>query len=552
MSTYTRGSRRKEALILLWGTIRATSPRFLQIMGTAALLLQSTASAKTLQLGRADYLDRVEAAWTAQIIACLMGFQFEHKVASVEWVDNYPRKYEVAPADDDWYYEMCAIRAFEKHGIGLTVEQLGEQWKENACGSWGSSEQARLNLLKGIKAPACGHPRYNKLWFTIGPQFSAEVYGLLAPGMPNLAARLAREYSGVNGYGEAVDGAVFMAAAVSLGFVEHDPRVIVRKAAQIIHPESPFREMLDEAVALAESGKLTPEQIASALEDHWHIEYPASNNAVANGALVVVGLWFGEGDFLKTLNVIYRAADFTDADCNAANAAAVIGAMHGMKTLPRNLVEAFGDRIADDKLGKVELTPPVDEKISDLARRTTAIGAKFLLENDVKLKGDTFLIPQQNSITQPAELFRLGDLMQYWNRDWTLERAGFGGAGGGIGNIRGNTHLEDDVLATWPRDTVRGVVIRRVMKLSNQPSLTFEVGVDTGRAWELEVYANNKRMTKRLINGGPVQTGERKWQVVEVDLKEFAGKQTELRLYQLVLLADKIPGNAYWKNLTLK
>ncbi|MGI8965516.1 MAG: hypothetical protein ACR2H1_05435, partial [Limisphaerales bacterium] len=76
-------------------------------------------TAKTIQLSRAQYVDRIEAAWTAQIIACLMGFQFEHKVASVEWVDQYPKKIENAIVDDDWYYEMCAIRAFEKYGIGL-------------------------------------------------------------------------------------------------------------------------------------------------------------------------------------------------------------------------------------------------------------------------------------------------------------------------------------------------------------------------------------------------------------------------------------------------
>src|SRR5437870_11359078 len=89
------------------------------------------------QLARADYKDRVQAIWTAQIAAVLMGFQFEHKVASTEWVDHYPKKYNAAPVDDDWYYEMCAIRGFEKYGAGMTVEQLGEQWKDNACGSWG-------------------------------------------------------------------------------------------------------------------------------------------------------------------------------------------------------------------------------------------------------------------------------------------------------------------------------------------------------------------------------------------------------------------------------
>ena len=29
-----------------------------------------------------------------------------------------------AIVDDDWYYEMSALRAFEKHGPGLTLPQL--------------------------------------------------------------------------------------------------------------------------------------------------------------------------------------------------------------------------------------------------------------------------------------------------------------------------------------------------------------------------------------------------------------------------------------------
>ncbi len=496
----------------------------------------------------ADYLDRVQAAWTAQIAACLMGFQFEHKVASVEWVNSYPKKMETAIVDDDWYYEMCALRAFERHGIGLTVEQLGEQWKENNCGSWGSSEQARINLNKGIKAPDCGHPRYNKLWFTIGPQFSAEIYGLLAPGMPDVAGKLAREMSHVNGYAEGSDGAVFIAAMVSLAFVENDPRTIVKQAAQLIHPSSPYRKMLNEIIAMAEAGK-TAQEIFDTIEDRWHMEYPATNNAIPNGGIVAVGLWFGGGDFLKTLNLIYHAADFTDADCNAANAAAVIGAMHGLKCIPSNLSEPLHDRIVGDEMGHVKLTPPVDEKISDLAKRTVVVGAKFITANGGVIKGDEIQIRVHAPVTQAAELFSLGDLMEYWNPQWKLDRAGFGGAGGGIGNIRGITHLDGAILATWPRDPVRGVVLRRELKVKAASKLVFAAGVDPERAWELEIYTNNKRMLRKLIDGTRTTGTERVWENIEVNLGKFIGDTVQLRLYQRVLLADKIPGNAYWKEL---
>ncbi len=521
-------------LLLALGPVRATA-----------------AHQKTVRLSRAEYLDRVQGAWNAQIIACMMGFQFEHKVASVEWVNHFPGKVDSAIVDDDWYYEMCAVRAFEKHGIDLSVAQLGEQWKENNCGSWGSSEQARLILAKGIKAPDCGHPRYNKYWFSIGPQFSAELYGLLAPAQPNLAAKLARELSHINGYAEASDGAVFMAGMVSLAFAETDTHVIVKKAATLIHPDSPYRQMLDLLIAMAEAGK-SAQEIADAIEDRWHIEYPWTNNAMPNGGIAALGVWFGQGDFLRTVNIIYRAADYTDADCNAANAAAVVGAMHGMKCLPQHLVSSLHDRIAGATMGKVELTPPVDETISGLARRTVLLGERFILGNKGNISGDKLTIPLRPIITPAAELFSLSDLTQFWNPDWKLERAGFGGSTGGISDTRGITYLDGDVLATWPRDRVRGVVLRREVRLSEKPSLSFSAGVDSGRAWDLEIYAGNKRLYKKLIDGSTSIGTERKWYDINIDLGSFAQKEVQLRLYQRILTKDKIPGNAYWKSLRIQ
>jgi hypothetical protein len=521
----------------------------LYLLVFVALTGVSTASGpppgRVLTLSRADYEDRVHAIWAAQIIAVLMAWPFEHQTASSQWLTDFPRPYRVAPVDDDWYYEMCAIRGFEKYGIHMTAAQLGEQWKANACGSWGSSEQARLNLLRGLQAPDTGHPRYNKLWFTIGPQFSSEVYGALAPGLPNVAGRLARTYGHVNGYAEGVDGAVFMAGMVSLGFVERDTRRIVRQASRLLHPSSPYRQCLDQVIALAEEGKSHAEVIA-AVEDRWHIEYPATNNAVSNGGIVAACVWFGRGDFLTTVNLAARAADFTDADCNAANAAAVVAAMHGLQALPSHLVRQLGDRIVGSEMGGVKLTPPVDERISELARRTAALGVKILADGGARVDGPMLTIPVEEVRTQPAERFTLADLTRYWNPAWTLERAGFGGAGGGLRGIRGITYLEGDVLATYPRDEVRALVLRRTVDLGDKPRLTFQAGVDAGRAWQLNVYADNRRLLDRLIEA-PTGTHGRHWQTIDLNLSAFAGRRVELRLYQRVLFTDRVAGNAYWK-----
>ncbi len=503
-----------------------------------------------LRLSKAEYLDRVQAVWTGQIIAVLATFPYEHNTASTLWIDKFPKAYTNAIVDDDWYYEMCAVRGFEKYGIGMTAEQLGQQWLENSCGSWGSSAQALANLKRGIKAPDTGHPRYNRLWFTLGPQFSADVFGALAPGLPNVAGRMAREYGHVNGYAEGVDGAVFTAGMISLAFVERDARQIIREAVKLLDPSSPYRQCIEMVIALADAGK-SFEEIVAAVEDRWHIEYPATNNAVGNGGIVAAGLWFGTGDFWKTVNLIARAADFTDADCNAANAASVIGAMLGMKALPQELVTQLADRITGGEMGGVKLTPPVDESISSLAQRTAGIGEKILLANGAKLEGKNLVIAPQEPIQQVAERFTYNELMHWWNPDWTLERAGHGGAGGGMAGIRGITHLDGDTLATYPRDETRGVVLRRIVKLSAQPALDFQVAAAPRRAWELNVYANNTLLHKQIISSDGEQQN---WQPVHIDLSAFAGKEVTLRLYQRVLMPGtlKLSGNAYWKDLRLQ
>jgi hypothetical protein len=122
---------------------------------------------------------------------------------------------------------------------------------------------------------------------------------------------------------------------------------------------------------------------------------------------------------LKTVNLAARAADFTDADCNAANAAAVIGAMHGMKAIPQHLVAQLGERIVGAEMGGVKLNPPVDEKISELAQRTAAVGEKVFAANGGSVVGETLIADLEPPKTQPAELFKLGDLDAILESAWT-------------------------------------------------------------------------------------------------------------------------------------
>jgi len=519
---------------------------------------QATVSPGTngqLVLSRALYIDRAKAIWIGQMIGQWTGLEFEHKVASALGSTPFRPLPGYAPIDDDYYYEMVAIRAFEKYGIDLTVEELGKQWLENNAGSWGSSEQALLLLKRGIRPPDTGSPRYNKLWWTIGPQFSSDVYGTLNPGMPNQAAALARRLGHINGYAEGTEGAVFVAGMISLGFVESDPKEIVRKAAQLTSPLSPYRQCLDMVISMADAGR-SPQEIFQAIDERWGIEYPATNNAVVNGGIVATSVWFGKGDFAATENLAFSAADFSDTDCNAANAASVVGSMKGMSAFPPDLVASLNDRIFGATMGPLKLTPPVDEKISDLARRTVTIGEKILLSHGARLQGEDLIIPAEQLKTQEPEIFKLSELTQWWNSDWTLERAGFGGAGGGIAGIRGNTYLDGETLSIWPRDEVRGALLRRSVQLGNNSVLSFDAGVDPGCAWHLSVFVNNDRLLDKIIEGGPIAQSElhpeRHWEHIRIDLGRYKNERVVIRLYDLVLVPHRYAGNSYWRGIAIE
>ena len=307
----------------------------LLLSGLAAIAAPA-ADLPALTLSREAYVDRVHAAWMAQVLGMLMGYQFEHKQGAAS-VDRLPdtfrgKRLDYVPLDDDWYYEIVALRAFERYGIGLTVQQLGDQWLENKAGFWSCSREALQLLERGIQAPDTGHPRYNRSWFTVGPQLSAEIYGLVTPGMPNAAARLGREMGHVQGYAEAADGSVFVAGMLSLAFGERSEAGCARGGPTDRSTLAvPSGARSDDCACRARAP--FPE-IAREIQDRWGAEYQTTNSAVINGALTALAVWFGDGDFSRTVNIAIQAGDFTDADCNAATAAAVVGAMRGMRACP--------------------------------------------------------------------------------------------------------------------------------------------------------------------------------------------------------------------------
>lgn len=59
-------------------------------------------------------------------------------------------------------------------------------------------------------------------------------------------------------------------------------------------------------------------------------------------------MYYGEGDFLKSLNIAYQASDYSDADYSAANVATILAVMYGIDVIPENFCRPIKNRIKRD------------------------------------------------------------------------------------------------------------------------------------------------------------------------------------------------------------
>lgn len=528
------------------------------------------------KISKNDYLDRIKAMWLAQMIAVHEGWDFEHAPAAVREVKGYsPKrlktilKNKAATIDDDWYYEMVALSGFEKYGIKMTVEELGQQWLDYGMGTWGSAFYTRQALLNGKRGAEAGHPLNNRMWFTVGNQNRSDLYAMMTPAMPNLTADISRYLGHINSYAEGTDGGVLMGVLESMAFYEKDTHRLLKTGLKVLSPDSPHRKCGEEIIKMAEAGK-TWQECARYVEERWGTEYPATNSAVWNAGFAMIALWFGEGDFMKSVNIAWQASDFSDADCQAANVATIIAAMYGTKALPQDMTEPFNDRIKGDCLGFLKLREPVDMTITSLAERTMTVGLDLLKSNGATVKGNIISIPVQREIkAQKAETFHPNDFAKYWDSTWTLERSGFGAPGGGLRGIRGGTFLDDSVLVTYPRDEVRGVKLQTKRKISKNTKMTITAAADPGRKWLLTIYVDHDKIYKKVIDGGNPLVWEespeeypqplleyeaskqtRVYTNIDIDLSEYSGQEVTIRLYQSTLVRNGFPGNAYWKRIT--
>lgn len=151
-------------------------------------------------------------------------------------------------------------------------------------------------------------------------------------------------------YGDGVYGGIFVAALYSGAYFESDIQKIIEKALRSIPSGSDYYKVIRDIMTLYSHYPSDWRAAWKELQDKWgEVDIcgagsPFNIDAKLNGAYIIMGLLYGEGDPIKTLEISTRCGQ--DSDCNPSNALAVLGVINGFSGLPSEMqegVKAIGD-----------------------------------------------------------------------------------------------------------------------------------------------------------------------------------------------------------------
>lgn len=336
-------------------------------IAASLLLLASCAPkieyGKSVTIDEATLMDKIRGGWFAQTIGCTYGgpteFKFKGGLMQDEepilWYDEYI--YDTFIEDpglfDDVYMDLTFLEVMCDMGIDAPVDEYAYRFAHAPYKLWHANQAARYNILNGRGAPQSGHWMYNPHADDIDFQIEADFIGMLTPGRPNEAARLADGIGHIMNYGDGWYGGVFISALYSFAYVCNDIPTIVKEAAKVIPQGTKFRSCIDDVVRFWKKYPKDWKKCWFEIDQRYAFDKGCpegvwngfSIDAVINSAYVVMGLLYGEGDFEKTMDISTRCGH--DSDCNPASSAGVLGVIYGYDAIPMKFRKG-ADMIADE------------------------------------------------------------------------------------------------------------------------------------------------------------------------------------------------------------
>lgn len=361
------------------------------------------------KISLAELRDRVAGGWAGQMIGVSYGAPTEFKARQTilpaaqvpKWT---PDRVSNSLEQDDLYVDMTFAKVLDDKGLSATVEDFGAMFREAKYMLWHANLAARRNLRRGVPASLSGTPKYNAHANDIDFQIESDFIGLMAPGMPQAALRIADRAGRVMNYGDGIYGGIFVSCMYSAAFFERDPRVVVQAGLACLPAKSPYAQVISDLLRWHDANPKDWEAAWRLLEKKWDGREPCPEGAMQpfnidaklNGAYIALALLYGDSDFTRTLEVATRAGQ--DSDCNPASAGGILGVMLGYDKIPEFWKSGIA-AIADKKFSYTDFT--FKTIVDSTCKRAIALAG----QEGGRLQGTSLLIQLQQPTAAKYEVW---------------------------------------------------------------------------------------------------------------------------------------------------
>ncbi len=299
-------------------------------------------------LSHDELKDKILGGWCGKAFGCMMGEPMEFKAQG----EIYEGSLDIDPKapttwlhnEDDMYVNMALLEVMREKGLDATGDDYAGVFRESDFMLWHANGQARQNLREGVPPGLSGHPYYSPHADDIDFQIECDFIGLVCPGLPESAGRIADRVGHVMNYGDGYYAGLFLASLYAASFIESDRVRLIEMALQTIPSDSDYGLMLGDLLAWYREEPTNWRQTWQKIEDKWNFDRcPWAKTDRGrfniqghfNGLYVMMGLLYGGGDYMESISICTRCGQ--DTDSNVGNCGGILGTIVGFAGLPETV-----------------------------------------------------------------------------------------------------------------------------------------------------------------------------------------------------------------------
>lgn len=269
-------------------------------------------------------------------------------------------------ADDDTDIEYMYQQLMYDHKTSsLTPNQIQEGWLKHIRSKeenylWVSNQRAFDLMNEGVLPPETGSPNRNEHYDMIDAQLTTEIFGFFAPGRTDIAIKIADLPIKTTARKEAEYISKFYVTMYSLASLNtskplNDRIHWMANEARKILPDSLYPAKMFDYVRKLYSSGISWEQSRDSIYARYQLLQKdgydiTSRNLYCNGcfaaginfAASLISLFYGEGDFIKTIQIGSLAG--WDSDNPTATWGGLIGFMIGKEGIERTFNRQFSNK----------------------------------------------------------------------------------------------------------------------------------------------------------------------------------------------------------------